>query len=431
MTVRLEIAAGQPALTPGRVQTAVLLVEPTGAPGRDANAGGGGVSEQEAAQIAADAAAAAVSAHEDAVDPHPQYLVQIEGDGRYDAAGAAASGDGAHLAAGDPHAQYLTAARGDARYEAAGAAAAAVAALVASSPALLDTLAEIAAAIGNDPGFATTMATALGNRLRIDAAQALTGGQQAQGRANLGLGSAALQPASAFDPAGTAATAIATLVASSPATLDTLAELAAALGNDANFATTIATALGNRVRVDAAQGLSAAQKLAARSNIDAAAARSAIVVLAAPYLLTSQTAAQKLFNHSANGALTLDVGLYEFECVFGLTGMSSTSGSFGFAIGGTATFTQAWHDLVTKGTMAVSGAFAGWNTAAQATLTSNNTSTTAAARISGVLRVIAAGTIIPQVSLGVAAAATVIADSRFSITQIDVSPTFASAGAWS
>jgi hypothetical protein len=39
---------------------------------------------------------------------------------------------------------------------------------------------------------------------------------------------------------------IAALVNSSPATLDTLNELAAALGNDPNFATTIATALGGK-----------------------------------------------------------------------------------------------------------------------------------------------------------------------------------------
>lgn len=42
------------------------------------------------------------------------------------------------------------------------------------------------------------------------------------------------------------AAAVAALVASSPATLDTLNELAAALGNDANFATTVTTALGNK-----------------------------------------------------------------------------------------------------------------------------------------------------------------------------------------
>ena len=63
-------------------------------------------------------------------------------------------------------------------------------------------------------------------------------------------------------------TAVANLVDSSPATLDTLNELAAALGDDPNFATTTATALGNRVRVDtAAQGLNSTQKGNARTNI--------------------------------------------------------------------------------------------------------------------------------------------------------------------
>ncbi len=51
------------------------------------------------------------------------------------------------------------------------------------------------------------------------------------------------------------------------AALDTLAELATALGNDANFATTIATELGNRVRYDAAQTLTAPQKAQVCANI--------------------------------------------------------------------------------------------------------------------------------------------------------------------
>jgi hypothetical protein len=42
------------------------------------------------------------------------------------------------------------------------------------------------------------------------------------------------------------AAAVAALVNSSPAALDTLKELATALGNDANFATTVTTALGNK-----------------------------------------------------------------------------------------------------------------------------------------------------------------------------------------
>ena len=62
--------------------------------------------------------------------------------------------------------------------------------LVSGAPGLLDTLDELAAALGDDPNFATTVTTALGNRLRIDtASQGLTGTQQGYGRTNLGLGS--------------------------------------------------------------------------------------------------------------------------------------------------------------------------------------------------------------------------------------------------
>lgn len=61
-----------------------------------------------------------------------------------------------------------------------------IAAIVASAPSTLDTLNELAAALGDDPNFATTTANALGNRVRVDAAQTLTSGQQAQARANIG-----------------------------------------------------------------------------------------------------------------------------------------------------------------------------------------------------------------------------------------------------
>lgn len=65
-------------------------------------------------------------------------------------------------------------------------------------------------------------------------------------------------------------TAIAAITNGAPAAMDQLNELAAALGNDANFAATIATALAARVRTDtAAQGLTAQQKSNARANIDA------------------------------------------------------------------------------------------------------------------------------------------------------------------
>jgi len=54
-----------------------------------------------------------------------------------------------------------------------------------------------------------------------------------------------------------------------PAALDTLDELAAALADDANFASTTTTALSNRVRTDtAAQGLTSVEQGNARTNID-------------------------------------------------------------------------------------------------------------------------------------------------------------------
>lgn len=61
-------------------------------------------------------------------------------------------------------------------------------------------------------------------------------------------------------------TSISALTSGAPAALDTLDELAAALGDDANFAATVTTALGNRVRFDAAQSLTAPQKVQANAN---------------------------------------------------------------------------------------------------------------------------------------------------------------------
>lgn len=67
-----------------------------------------------------------------------------------------------HEAAADPHPQYLTTTEGNSLI------ATAVSALVNSSPATLDTLNELAAALGNDPNFATTITTALGNKQPLD-----------------------------------------------------------------------------------------------------------------------------------------------------------------------------------------------------------------------------------------------------------------------
>lgn len=56
--------------------------------------------------------------------------------------------------------------------------------------AALDTLNELAAALGNNPSFATTIAAEVANRVRYDAAQTLTSPQQAQARSNIGAAAA-------------------------------------------------------------------------------------------------------------------------------------------------------------------------------------------------------------------------------------------------
>ena len=55
----------------------------------------------------------------------------------------------------------------------------------------LDTLNELADALNNDPNFAATIATEIANRVRYDAAQALSAPQQVQARTNIGAQAAA------------------------------------------------------------------------------------------------------------------------------------------------------------------------------------------------------------------------------------------------
>lgn len=55
----------------------------------------------------------------------------------------------------------------------------------------LNTLSELATALGNDPSFATTIATQISNRVRFDAVQSLTTPQQTQALSNIGAASVA------------------------------------------------------------------------------------------------------------------------------------------------------------------------------------------------------------------------------------------------
>jgi hypothetical protein len=157
-----------------------------------------------------------------------------------------------------------------------------------------------------------------------------------------------------------------------------------------------------------------------------------IILLQAAYTLTSQTAAQKLFNTPTNGQVTLTAGTYEFECAYSLTAMSATGAAYGFALGGTATFTQFYTTIAKKDSSLSTAASANitFNTAANTNISGSNTGTGGIANISGIINVSASGTIIPQVSLGIAAAAVVGIGSYFRIRPIG-NTTVTSVGNWS
>ncbi|HCP1926625.1 TPA: phage tail protein [Escherichia coli] len=163
-----------------------------------------------------------------------------------------------HLAAQDPHSQYApkaspiftgtpkapTPEAGNNTTQVATTAfvQAALTALINGAPATLDTLKEIAVAINNDPKFSTTINNALALKAPLSS-PALTGTPTAP---------TAAQSVNNTQIATTAfvKSAIAAMVGSAPAALDTLNELAAALGNDPNFATTMLNALAGKQPLD-------------------------------------------------------------------------------------------------------------------------------------------------------------------------------------
>ena len=77
----------------------------------------------------------------------------------------------------------------------------AISALVNGADTTLDTLKELADALDNDAGFASAVATQMGNRVRVDAPQTFTVDEQAQGCANLGIGNPDTDFVAAYDAA--------------------------------------------------------------------------------------------------------------------------------------------------------------------------------------------------------------------------------------
>ena len=176
------------------------------------------------------------------------------------------------------------------------------------------------------------------------------------------------------------------------------------------------------------------------TTLNAASGGSATVYyghLQADYTLTSTTAAQKLFNWSTNGALTLATGIWRFKAMIYLTGMSATSGNgaFGLLGAGTATLARILYqpkgvDNTTPLAAAARGGSASVTALGAASMVTAATGTGLLAEIDGIFDVTAAGTIIPSISLVTAAAAVVKAGSFFTCERIGDTATAVSSG-WS
>ncbi len=140
---------------------------------------------------------------------------------------------------------------------------------------------------------------------------------------------------------------------------------------------------------------------------------------------------KQAFNSTTNGALTLTLGSYLFECLLNLSSLSATSGTIAFGFGGTALGRFRYLATANKtatSTTAANTTFS--NTAAATIITPATTTTTGYALVQGSIVITTAGTIIPSIALSVAAANVVVTGSYFNLTPIG-SSTVQTVGNWS
>jgi hypothetical protein len=146
----------------------------------------------------------------------------------------------------------------------------------------------------------------------------------------------------------------------------------------------------------------------------------------ASFTLINQTGAQPYLGNTAQGGVYLAAGFYEYETTFHLIGLSSTSGTFGWTLGGNATIYQQLNHFHCVKTASV-GTQQAWVDAYTASgggaLTPSNTLSDGVCVIGGKIRISGAGTLIPEVTLGVASAASVGPGAFFEIRQL--SPNYA------
>lgn len=166
------------------------------------------------------------------------------------------------------------------------------------------------------------------------------------------------------------------------------------------------------------------------------------VILPANYTLTDSNSAQKAFNATTNGAITLEAGkTYLFEANYNITNTGTTSHTWATAFGGTATFSagsgyQVFGVTGTTASTPAAGGLSGFiasttlSTAVVCTAASTSATEQVSIELSGTLVVNAGGTLIPQVKLSAATTGTetMLAGSYFRIWEVDGTGTV---GQWS
>jgi hypothetical protein len=157
----------------------------------------------------------------------------------------------------------------------------------------------------------------------------------------------------------------------------------------------------------------------------------------ATYTLASSASAQKIFDATTNGTLTIPIGTYRYESVLYVNTMSATSGNAAFGIRGAGTATISSALSLADGLDAAIGSGAAdggsyWTgVTSNAAIVTATTGTALGVRIHGLFRVSVAGTIIPSITLATANAAVVQPNSYFSAMRISTSDTAVSFGPWS
>jgi hypothetical protein len=151
-------------------------------------------------------------------------------------------------------------------------------------------------------------------------------------------------------------------------------------------------------------------------------------------VLTTSTDAQKIFNATTNGAVTVGSGTYFFECQAAITGMTTgASKNVGFGLTGTAAMTQKWWLIARPANnLDVNAATVMVYSQAFSTVITTTTGSSLAYTAQGKIIVTTSGTVIPSIQVlnNNATAATVANASYFNLYPVG-SSVVAFVGNWS